>query len=475
MAGRTVINAVLFAPLLAGLVDAQPANVRVNPRVNGDFYPPEEVSVAINPLNPMNIAASANVRYAYISIDGGASWKESLLPTGTWGDPSLAFDARGGLYYSHLTNYGMIGVPGAQFIDRLGVHRSSDGGFTWRDSVIVGYNPPRQQDKDYIVADITNSAYRNSLYLGWTQFDTYGSTSPSDSSRILCSRSTDGGATWGKNVFVDSLPGGWDQHVSGIYRCNGMPVTACDISNSANRGTVYVCWADIRYGIGKTRIFLRRSTDGGASWQPAVQVNTDGTDREHFFPWMTVDPLSGVVYVVYYDRRETDGDMTDVYVSRSSDGGKSFADFRVSATPFTPDSAVFFGDYTGIAARGGKVCPVWMRMDSGELTIWTAPFVDTLFVPPPGPAVPSYFALSQNYPNPFNPSTTIAYQIPRVSYVRLSVYDLLGREVTRLVDGPQAAGFYAPVFNATHLASGVYFYKLSAEGYSEEKSMVFLK
>jgi hypothetical protein len=517
--------------LSAAAVDAQPKNIRVSPPVNGDFYPPEEVSVAINPVNPLNIAASANVRYAYVSFDGGMTWKERLLPLGTWGDPSLTFDGLGNLYYCHLSNYPMIGVPGARFIDRLGVHRSSDGGETWRDSVIVGFNPPRQQDKDYLAADLTDSPRKNSVYLAWTQFDLLESRAPGDSSRILFSRSTDGGAswmspvrvseragdcidssntvegavpavgpdggvylswggplgimfskstdggvTWGKNVFVDSLRGGWDQHVSGIYRCNGMPVTGCDISNSPGRGTVYVCWSDIRFGSGNTRIFLRRSTDGGGTWGAAVQVNTDMTDREHFFPWMTVDPVTGVVHVIFYDRRETDGDGTDVYAAHSSDGGETFTDFKVSTSPFIPDSAVFFGDYTGIAARDGKVYPVWMRMDYNVLSVWTAPFADSSGRSGrPGSVIPSTFALFQNYPNPFNPSTTISYQVPRAGDVRLVVYDLLGREVIRLADGQKAAGFYRATFNAAQFSSGAYFYRLTAAGYAAQKSMLHLK
>jgi hypothetical protein len=525
---RFAVRGLALVPFLAAAVSAQPANIRVSPAITGDFYPPEEVSVAINPVNPLNIVASANVRYAYASSDGGRTWTESLLPPGTWGDPSLTFDALGNIYYCHLTNYGMIGVPGARFIDRLGVHRSSDGGYTWKDSVIVGYNPPRQQDKDYLAADLTDSRFRNNVYLAWTQFDLLGSRAPGDSSRILFSRSTDGGTTWrapvrvsdragdcidssntvegavpavgpdgevylswggplgimfsrstdggvtwGRNVFVDSLSGGWDQRIAGIYRCNGMPVTGCDISNSPYRGTVYVCWSDIRFGPGNTRVFLRRSTDAGATWQAAEQVNTDRTAREHFFPWMTVDPLTGVVYVIYYDRRGTDGDGTDVYVARSSDGGRTFADSRVSASSFTPESGVFFGDYAGIAARDGRVYPVWMRMDAGVLSIWTAPYADSSGRTVKG--IPAAFALSQNYPNPFNPSTTILYQMPVPGYVRLVVYDLLGREVARLFDGPQSAGLHPATFNAAHLSSGVYFYRLTAPGYAAQKSMVHLK
>jgi hypothetical protein len=254
-----------------------------------------------------------------------------------------------------------------------------------------------------------------------------------------------------------------------------MPVTGCDISNSPNRGTVYVCWSDIRFGRGNTRIFLRRSTDGGTTWEAAEQVNTDRTDREHFFPWMTVDPLTGDLYVIYYDRRGTDGDGTDVYVAHSSDGGVTFTDLKVSAASFTTDSSVFFGDYTGIAARGGRVYPIWMRMDNDVLSVWTAPYSDSAALGHRGPGVPSAFALSQNYPNPFNPSTTILYQTSLTGDVRLSVFDLLGREVARLVDGPKSAGIYRVTFNAAHLSSGVYLYRLTATGYAAQKSMVHLK
>jgi hypothetical protein len=207
-----------------------------------------------------------------------------------------------------------------------------------------------------------------------------------------------------------------------------------------------------------------------------VQVNTDMTDREHFFPWMTVDPVTGVVHVIFYDRRETDGDGTDVYAAHSSDGGETFTDFKVSTSPFIPDSAVFFGDYTGIAARDGKVYPVWMRMDYNVLSVWTAPFADSSGRSGrPGSVIPSTFALFQNYPNPFNPSTTISYQVPRAGDVRLVVYDLLGREVIRLADGQKAAGFYRATFNAAQFSSGAYFYRLTAAGYAAQKSMLHLK
>ncbi|MFQ3596745.1 MAG: T9SS type A sorting domain-containing protein [Chloroherpetonaceae bacterium] len=87
----------------------------------------------------------------------------------------------------------------------------------------------------------------------------------------------------------------------------------------------------------------------------------------------------------------------------------------------------------------------------------------------------SAFALAQNYPNPFNPSTRIAYQIPKTSEVQLKVYDVLGREVETLVSGVQQAGRYEVVFNASRLASGIYFYRLQAGGVSQTMRMVMVK
>ncbi len=93
----------------------------------------------------------------------------------------------------------------------------------------------------------------------------------------------------------------------------------------------------------------------------------------------------------------------------------------------------------------------------------------------PDPFVPYQFLLSQNYPNPFNPSTTIRYAIPVRAHVRLSVFDLLGREVITLVDEVKSAGSYSARFDGSGLTSGVYFYRLQAGQFLEAKRLVLLK
>jgi hypothetical protein len=96
---------------------------------------------------------------------------------------------------------------------------------------------------------------------------------------------------------------------------------------------------------------------------------------------------------------------------------------------------------------------------------------------------PKAFALEQNFPNPFNPTTTIYYQLPTASRVSIVVYDLLGREVKRLVDETKEAGYHQERFDASGIASGVYFYRMTAEAlngqgknsYVSTKKFVVLK
>lgn len=89
--------------------------------------------------------------------------------------------------------------------------------------------------------------------------------------------------------------------------------------------------------------------------------------------------------------------------------------------------------------------------------------------------IPTSFALLQNYPNPFNPATTIAYELPQDSDVRLVIYDALGREVAVLVKARKAAGYHKVTFDATSLASGVYFYRLEAGEFVQSKKLLLVK
>ena len=89
--------------------------------------------------------------------------------------------------------------------------------------------------------------------------------------------------------------------------------------------------------------------------------------------------------------------------------------------------------------------------------------------------LPDKFALEQNYPNPFNPTTTISYQLPTTSFVKLSIYDISGRLVEILVNEMKNDGCYLVVWNAEQVSSGIYFYRIDAGEFSSVKKCLVVK
>ncbi len=89
--------------------------------------------------------------------------------------------------------------------------------------------------------------------------------------------------------------------------------------------------------------------------------------------------------------------------------------------------------------------------------------------------IPTVYSLSQNYPNPFNPVTKINFALPKQGFVTLKIYDVLGREVRTLVNEVKSAGNFSVDFNASEYSSGVYFYKLESNGFSDIKRMMLIK
>ncbi|HFE63164.1 MAG TPA: glycosyl hydrolase, partial [Caldithrix sp.] len=174
-------SSLVIVLILCTFIWAQYPNVQVNDPASTS---PEEVTISINPVNPQNLAAGANIDYYYYSFDGGLTWTEGNLTSsfGVWGDPCVHFDGSGNLYYGHLSN-----PPGGSWLDRIVVQKSLNGGVSWLNGAGIGLNGMKDQDKEWLASDMTSSPFRDNIYVSWTEFDAYGSTSPLDSSRILFS------------------------------------------------------------------------------------------------------------------------------------------------------------------------------------------------------------------------------------------------------------------------------------------------
>jgi len=169
-----------------------------------------------------------------------------------------------------------------------------------------------------------------------------------------------------------------------------------------------------------------------------------------------------------------------------------------SITSIPPNlvTSEFFG-YTGVYSVATIINPgqgYWVRMNEDGKLILSATIsagtsaqnrihiVPTSDVPPPPPtgatvkpALPKAYQLQQNYPDPFNPTTTISYTIPKPGFVSLIVYDVLGREVARLVQENKLPGEYSVEWNAMRVSSGVYYYRLTAGNYVQTKKMLLMK
>ncbi len=123
-----------------------------------------------------------------------------------------------------------------------------------------------------------------------------------------------------------------------------------------------------------------------------------------------------------------------------------------------------------------RVRILWEKIINGRMALIES-FRDAVLTPIKtiSNSVPDKIALFQNYPNPFNPKTIINYQLPKTNYVYMKVYNVLGNEVATLVNEKQNAGSYTVEFDGSNLSSGIYFYKLEAEGFTETKRMILLK
>jgi len=88
---------------------------------------------------------------------------------------------------------------------------------------------------------------------------------------------------------------------------------------------------------------------------------------------------------------------------------------------------------------------------------------------------PGGYSLSQNYPNPFNPSTSISYSISKEGFVRISLYNILGKEILNMVNEQKQAGTYEYVLNSMNLNTGVYYYKMEINGFSSTRKLLLLK
>jgi len=127
------------------------------------------------------------------------------------------------------------------------------------------------------------------------------------------------------------------------------------------------------------------------------------------------------------------------------------------------------------ASSNPDSCVVVWSSGNGSNAYCSRAICTTVGVQETGNEIPNIYSLSQNYPNPFNPTTNIRFSIPNAGLVSLVVFDITGREVATLINQNMNAGIYTADFDATQLASGIYFYTIKAGSFTDTKKMVLVK
>ena len=410
------ISIILFSPLLTISASAQ-SNFWAPTNGPGDK---EVRSLATD--RDGHVFAGTACQGAYRSTDHGSSWRK--VNVGLTDSSVLALSVHAGnLIAGTLTG---------------GIFRSTDDGDTWS-NVLAG---------EMFVLDLAYS---------------------SSGTCVAGVAGNAGGGSWG-GVFISTNSGGqWTY--AGLQLVSGVCVDSW--------GNIVASATDV---YSQTPVGIYRSTDNGSNWTNVYALSnlsiplpfTTGFDG-HFFclaeslrtsvdegqSWASLLQNPDEAYDLISNSSGHIFAATSGGVYHSTDDGMSWSPLNGGLT----DTVVFSLalDSVGFLYAGTSSGVVFRSVQS------------TTSVRSGAAASPSAYVLEQNYPNPFNPKTVISYQLSVASQVHLGVYDLLGRAVAVLVDEKKGAGSHSVSFDGMGLASGVYFYRLTAGSIVECRKMVLAK
>ena len=359
-----------------------------------------------------------SVDSTFKTTNGGANWFKITQPAANATD----------IFFSGNTGYACR--------QNL-IYKTTDGGLNW-----VTYNTG-------LANNITNSIYFNSATTGWVagRFGTLAKT-------------TNGGVNWTK-IY------GFLADINSIYFANSsLGWLTVEVDNQS----------------------IYKTTNGGVNWVSETTPGSNGIKSVN----MDIDGLTGLAC----------GNGGKIYYT--TNGGANWSLRQTSTVNALYDICIrggkaFCVGTGGVIFRSDDNGDTWNQLNSGVNTnlvsidyvntggIWVSVGIngviirttnyggDPLGIEPVSNTIPEKFELSQNYPNPFNPATNIRINMPKEGYTKLTVFDVTGKEAAVLVDENLKSGEYNINFNASNLTSGVYFYRLTTDEFTNVKKMILVK
>lgn len=466
-----------------------------------------EPSIAVDPVNPNRMSIgwrqfdtiSSNFRQAGFSysLDGGETWTfpGPIEPGVFRSDPVLDFDVNGTFYYNSLTTDYFCQV--FKSIDDI----SWDAG-----------TEAKGGDKQWMVVDRTGGTGDGNIYAFWKPF--ISSCSGAFTRSVDAGTSYEDCSDMPNNGTRGTLAIGPDGELYACGETNGTFYVAktsnamnagedviWDFSTTVNlggslslyqgpnpNGMLGQVWITVNHSDGPLRgqvyllatvdgfsagdgadVIFSKSEDGGETWSSPVKINDDLGDNYNWFGTISVAP-NGRIDVAWVDTRDEPGTyLSALYYSNSFDGGGTWSVNEKLSDSFDPHvgfpSQNKIGDYYHMISDDNGAHLAWVGTFNGGQDVYYSYILPEPVVGFSNVAVSQgIITIGQNAPNPFNGKTKLDIKLNQAGHVKIEIVDLLGKNVSKILDDYLTTGDYSPIWN-NQFGAGTYFAKVSYDGH----------
>jgi hypothetical protein len=468
-----------------------------------------ENSISVNKINPQIIITQHNslsgnggsVTYtkSFISSDGGHTWNIWGNQSNSWCNPSVNVSNNQNMYFSYIASPNMS--QGNDYIDITTIRRDLiiDGPFLdkpyiWSDNYNNLFCAFQKTVEDGL---LTTGFYVYELPLGsnWQQifyqqnkdgfssnFDT-GIRGVCDNNGCIYLCWNTGNACYFARACLNFNPNWFINQVSSNFVT--FRIETPNIAINRNTGTIYISYTEkntiSNYGdYGKAKCFY--STNNGNTW-PVLYLNNQN-DHDQRYTWVASESKDqfNLVAAVYYNI-SFDNTSKKIEVAYTTDDGiiwNLYNNINLNNNIYNCNSGL---EYIGMdlyiddnnRPPTYMFLPVYSDCSESNYLSFIAPFSISGFNDKNNNDKNKENVLFQNSPNPFNPITSIKYRIKEATFVKIQVYDILGKLIKTLLQEEKTPGEYSVVFDAANISSGIYLYKIETKSYTEIKRMVVIK